>query len=567
MKDVRYKKGLVLGILILFIGTGVIPSISGYTGKMNIQSTNEVPTNFPLNNDYVNSYWKFDDCSGTTLSDSSGHGYDGTIYGATWTTGGYSGCALDFDGVDDYVDLGPHSAEILFNKTDDVIFSFYFKSTGEGIIFSATASWGFNPAFTIELLSNGSLFFNPWTQNCGIKHYSSEGLNDGDWHHAEYYFNGITSNPTVWLYVDGVFNGSVTKWLCGIDSSHYAKTKIGMHAHTSSDYFDGVIDEFKIIKYEQGNEQVPPTIDGPTVGEPNVKYDFTFITEDLEGDNISLYIDWEDDDPDEWIGPYESGEEVIVSHEWDEDGNYSITAKSMDIWDDSTWSDPYVVKIGNQPPYPPTIDGPTVGDPGEELTYTFVTEDPEGHDIYYYIEWGDGTYDDWFGPFPSGQEVTATHSWDSNGDYDIRARAKDIPGSVGDWSELYQIRIGDEPPDAPDIVGPAGGSAGTSYTYKFTSTDMDGDKISYYIKWGDGAETDWTAFQASGTFYTESHTWDEQGTYTIEAKAKDTYGAESGWSEYIVTMPRNRVFNLNLLELLLERFPNAFPIIRHLLGL
>jgi hypothetical protein len=47
------------------------------------------------------SYWQFDEGSGTTAYDWVGTN-DGTIYGATWTTGVLGG-ALDFDGVDDYV--------------------------------------------------------------------------------------------------------------------------------------------------------------------------------------------------------------------------------------------------------------------------------------------------------------------------------------------------------------------------------------------------------------------------------------------------------------------------------
>jgi hypothetical protein len=77
----------------------------------------------------MNSFWKFDECSGDTIGDSSGHNYDGTRYGASWDSNGYSGCCLEFDGIDDYVDFTDHAKGINFNKTDDGIFSFYFKST------------------------------------------------------------------------------------------------------------------------------------------------------------------------------------------------------------------------------------------------------------------------------------------------------------------------------------------------------------------------------------------------------------------------------------------------------
>ncbi|MFQ6057165.1 MAG: hypothetical protein ACE5J9_05430 [Methanosarcinales archaeon] len=49
-------------------------------------------------------YWHFEEGSGNVAVDSSGLGNNGTIYGATWTTGKVGG-ALSFDGVDDYVEV------------------------------------------------------------------------------------------------------------------------------------------------------------------------------------------------------------------------------------------------------------------------------------------------------------------------------------------------------------------------------------------------------------------------------------------------------------------------------
>ncbi|MHC4206366.1 MAG: hypothetical protein ACYSTT_17070, partial [Planctomycetota bacterium] len=49
--------------------------------------------------------WKFDEGSGNTVLDSSGHGRNGTMHGApTWQpAGGRIYGALEFDGTDDYV--------------------------------------------------------------------------------------------------------------------------------------------------------------------------------------------------------------------------------------------------------------------------------------------------------------------------------------------------------------------------------------------------------------------------------------------------------------------------------
>jgi hypothetical protein len=82
------------------------------------------------------------------------------------------------------------------------------------------------------------------------------------------------------------------------------------------------------------------------------------------------------------------------------------------------------------------IDGPTEGKSQEFTDYTFCTKDPEGHDVEYYIEWGDGFELKWIGPFESGETVTQYHSWASKGNYIIRVKARDTYGAEGDWTEL-----------------------------------------------------------------------------------------------------------------------------------
>lgn len=49
--------------------------------------------------------WHFDEGEGIIVYDSSGYLNDGTIHGATWTTYGAYGGALEFDGTDDYVEV------------------------------------------------------------------------------------------------------------------------------------------------------------------------------------------------------------------------------------------------------------------------------------------------------------------------------------------------------------------------------------------------------------------------------------------------------------------------------
>jgi hypothetical protein len=90
----------------------------------------------------------------------------------------------------------------------------------------------------------------------------------------------------------------------------------------------------------------------------------------------------------------------------------------------------------DEPPNAPTISGKTEGKIDTEYNYTFVTTDPEGHDVYYYIKWGDNTNSSWLGPYTSGQQITVAHSWDNKGKYVIEAKAKDTYGVESDWSTL-----------------------------------------------------------------------------------------------------------------------------------
>jgi len=114
------------------------------------------------------------------------------------------------------------------------------------------------------------------------------------------------------------------------------------------------------------------------------------------------------------------------------------------------------------------------------------------------------------------------------------------------------------PPNPPIITGTINGKAEAEYEYSLTTTDPDNDAIQYYIDWGDGTYEDW--FGAA----TAKHIWSAEDDYTIKAKAKDTYDAESGWSTLEVSMPKNKAINTPFLNFL-ENHPHMFSLLRQLL--
>jgi hypothetical protein len=131
----------------------------------------------------------------------------------------------------------------------------------------------------------------------------------------------------------------------------------------------------------------------------------------------------------------------------------------------------------------------------------------------------------------------------------------------------YTLPQQNQPPLAPEIDGETDGDVGTEYDYDFTATDPDGDGIAEYIvNWGDGTDDETlTGPFASGEPATGSHTYESGGDFEITAKAKDVYDAIGPEGSLDVTMPRG-IISLNTLFMrILERFPHAFPLLRHII--
>ena len=83
------------------------------------------------------------------------------------------------------------------------------------------------------------------------------------------------------------------------------------------------------------NAPSAPDIDGPTKGVPDVMYNFTFKALSPLGNDLYYWIEWGDNRGTGWLGPYESGQEIIVGHEWRMNKVYTIKARAKDT--DNLW--------------------------------------------------------------------------------------------------------------------------------------------------------------------------------------------------------------------------------------
>jgi len=221
-----------------------------------------------------------------------------------------------------------------------------------------------------------------------------------------------------------------------------------------------------------------------------------------------------------------------------------VKVKAKDAYDfESDWSQALSVEIDSQPPTTPSIpSGETSGYILTSYCYTTVTTDPDGDQLFYMFDWGDGRYSEWLGGYASGQPCTDCITWSIPGIYYVRAKAKDEWGEESDWSQALYVQIGSHEPDTPSKPnGENSGHISVSYCYTTVTTDPDGDQISYLFDWGDGTNSGWLGAYNSEQPCTACNAWPDPGTYYVRAKAKDVWGEESDWSDSlrVVIMMQN----------------------------
>jgi len=90
----------------------------------------------------------------------------------------------------------------------------------------------------------------------------------------------------------------------------------------------------------------------------------------------------------------------------------------------------------NDAPSKPLITGPSSGKEDTSYDYTFYAVDPDGDQLYYFIDWGDGTNSDWIGPVASEDQIKETHVWHNPGEYEIKVKVKDIFDAESEWATL-----------------------------------------------------------------------------------------------------------------------------------
>ena len=96
----------------------------------------------------------------------------------------------------------------------------------------------------------------------------------------------------------------------------------------------------------------------------------------------------------------------------------------------------------SQPPITPQPpNGPSKGKIKTSHEFTALTTDPENDKIYYMFDWDDNSISNWNGPFESGEMCNISHTWNEQGTFEVRVKAKDEHGVQSEWSDPHVVSM------------------------------------------------------------------------------------------------------------------------------
>jgi probable HAF family extracellular repeat protein len=232
-------------------------------------------------------------------------------------------------------------------------------------------------------------------------------------------------------------------------------------------------------------------------------------------------------------------------------------------------SEAWMAFLGNSAPYEPSSPDPEDGSTNADVNadINWIGGDPDSFEtVYYDIYFGDTS------PPPlvasdKLEEFYELELLDYETKYYWQIIAKDGLGNVTE-SPIWDFTVEtNTPPEIPEINGLKKVKPNKLYNYTFVTTDPDNFDVYYYVDWDDGSNTGWVGPYASGKEIYLVHEWLIKDSFTIRAKAKDTLDLESNTGTFDVKVPRNKIATNSLFLLLLEKFPNVYPILKSLFRL
>jgi len=215
-------------------------------------------------------WWKLDD----NATDSSGNGHDGVLYGDPQWVAGKIGGALEFDGVDDRVEMpGTSAAEGFPALEGEVTWTVWFKTPGGALNpimiqdppgaahVSGNRSLNVESSGMVRVRGNSVAALNSYNSNAAV--------NDDQWHHVAvtiaFETNGV--NDTMKLYIDGDLSKGYEIDVVDINSrSASAADFIIVLGYNGTNAFTGQIDDVRVYSRVLTEDEIKQVMIGAPPG-------------------------------------------------------------------------------------------------------------------------------------------------------------------------------------------------------------------------------------------------------------------------------------------------------------
>ena len=299
---------MVCGIITLFVGASIIPSMSGNVKESNnvglikdvlseeevldenfkVKVSNDRPITLDLNDGLVG-YWSFDEGSGNIAYDYSGNGNDGTIYGGAQWVLGISGYGIMFDDIDDYI-VVPDSNSL--DISEDISISVWINLesiSGLHPILSKGPTSGDYGYY----MGGGSYYppcqtsFQLYPSGGGTGFWldSIETLSVENWYHLVVTREGTSAK----IYINGEIDNTGSCFSSSIQTTDHP-LDIGAH-HYYGDLFHGIIDEVRIYDRVLNDDEIEYLYEHPGGDIPEMDY-FTDFEDGTIGSCTSYINSW-----------------------------------------------------------------------------------------------------------------------------------------------------------------------------------------------------------------------------------------------------------------------------------
>jgi hypothetical protein len=196
------------------------------------------------------------------------------------------------------------------------IYLFYTDNTGDAYYYTLEPEDRITGDFT---LASNFYISDDEMNNIWDTIIDNDFFNLDSFHSRESVLDGTFANITV--KADGLIHSVTT---VNIDNDRFDNIIRIVNSLTPEEldlYYDALLNHEPLK---------PGNITGIESGKLRNEYSYTTVGFDEDDDDIYFLFDWGDSSDSGWQGPYKSGENITLTHSWNQRGDYNIKVKSID---------------------------------------------------------------------------------------------------------------------------------------------------------------------------------------------------------------------------------------------